>query len=217
MRLIWLLIFYSIVQPSFSQHFEVFGGPMLNNYHDFNYLGESESGYGVITGIGFEKIKLFKANMMFALTFEHYKGSVDYENTSKYYGYIYKGDVSKSVLSLGIYPFNPTLTKRLVLNFGMEGSFLLDDFYTGSTYEYQVNGPWGGGTSTTDAPNHISSFYTLGLKGRAAYDFLVLKNKSVSVQYGFYYGLTNEFAPFPTDVLSMRHSLCLGIDVFKNY
>lgn len=125
-------------------------------------------------------------------------------------GYGINAEIHKSVLSLGIFPFNFKILKRIDFNLGVEVSGLLNETYKGTSGGWQMGQP-----SSNDELNEkydrISSRMYIGLRGRLAYDIKIAEGWAISPQYSYYLGLSKEFIGFPEVTRSMRHYFCIGI------
>ncbi|HET6558382.1 MAG TPA: hypothetical protein VFG54_13775 [Prolixibacteraceae bacterium] len=217
MRVLILLLICISSLSLYSQSIEVFGGANRNLFYgkkDANYsyfTANYQAGDGFTAGIGIDSLHINRFRMRFALQFDQYNGGFNAEsNSGKAVYQRAMGEIVKSVVSLGFFPLNFTIKKKLDLNFGAEVSSLLNENVSGTGfYESLVEGePVTYGLS--DHYDRYSTRATYGLKSRMAYS-LALSKILLIPQYSFYYGLSSEFREFPEAAKSMRHSLCIGI------
>lgn len=217
MRVLFILLICISSLTLYSQSIEVFGGANRNIFYgqkhkNYSYFTANyQTGDGFTAGIGIDSLHINRFRMRFALQFDQYNGSFNAEsNSGKAVYQRAMGEIVKSVVSLGFFPLNFTIKKKLDLNFGAEVSSLLNENISGTGfYESLVEGE----PVTYDLSyyyDRYSSRANYGLKGRIAYQ-LALSRILLIPQYSFYYGLSSEFKEFPQATKSMRHSFCIGI------
>jgi len=199
----------------FGQKIELFGGASKNIFHDYHksdahYNSSYNSGLGYCAGIGIDSIKIDWLTLRFTLQFDQYKGKLDVSDGGLGGGYTTVANVDKSILSLGVFPINFRFFHRLDLNFGFELSGLIYESFNGTSSGWIMNQPnWS--YNLQDKYDHYSSKVYFGLQGRIAYDFNLSKSIWISLQYMYYFGLSNEFVEFPNETKSMRHYLSIGL------
>lgn len=206
-----LLIFNTSL---FAQNLEVIAGLNQNQFFDYNqdegsYYSSYQSDHGFAVRIGIEDIKVDWMNLRFTMGFEQYGGEIDVSGGGQGGDYRTTAEIDKSVLSLGLFPLNFKIWERIDLNFGLEFSALLNESYQG-----RIRGNTLGGIPRTESMEERYDNYSnkthWGLRGRLAYDFEINDRYSISPQYSYYLGLTDEFSEFPEDTKSMRHYFSLG-------
>lgn len=216
MKVLIILLFCISSLTLYSQSIEIYGGVNRNmfygqNHPEYSYFtADYKAGNGFTAGIGIDSLHINRLRMRFTLQFDQYNGSFDAEsNSGKAIYHRAAGEVNKSVVSLGFFPLNFTVKKKVDLNFGAEASALLSESVSGAGfYDYSL-----GESLSYDLAEHYNRYSTrayYGLKGRIAYP-LAFSKVILIPQYSFYYGLSNEFEAFPKAIKSMHHSICLGI------
>lgn len=210
--LIALLFLNSLIL--FSQNIELIGGGSYNSFFEFHkdeghYITSYQPEWGCMFKVAIDDIKFEEQGLRFTLGYVNYGGKINAYNGGLGGGSRTLADVNKSVLSLGIYPFNFKILKRIDFNLGVEVSGLLHETFSGIIYS------WTMGESTSIVleeryEKYSTSFY-IGLQARLAYDIKIVEGWAISPQYSYYLGLSKEFVKFPTAARSMRHYFCIGI------
>jgi hypothetical protein len=209
---IWMLLNISNL---FGQKLEMFGGAnnnMFHNYHnnEGHFMSSYNSDFGFTAGFGLDSIRIDWLTFRFTLQFDKYAGKLEASDGGLGSGFTTIAKVDKSVISLGIFPINFRILKRIDLNFGLIISRLIDESFNGTSSGWIMNQPnWS--YNLQDKYNQYSSATYFGFQGRIAYDFKLSKLIWISPQYIYYFGLSNEFVEFPEDTKSMRHYFCIGI------
>jgi hypothetical protein len=199
----------------FSQSAELFAGSTYNVFYDTkDYGGHFQSNYdngmGFSGGIALDSIMLDKLKCRFTLQFDQYKGAFAASNGGQAGGYSTDAHVSKSMVSLGIFPLTFDIRKRIHLGFGVLVSKTINESIKGTTYSWLLNKE-----STIfiqDTYDRYSASVTVGFQGRVAYDIPLTSVIFLTPQYIFHYGLTKEFDYFPTETRSKRHYFCIGLN-----
>jgi hypothetical protein len=199
----------------FGQKIEVFGGANNNLFHDYiidegHSWARYNSDFGFTAGIGLDSINISWLKLRFTLQFDNYKGKLDAADGGLGQGHAAKANINKSIISLGVFPMNFRIIKRIDLNFGFEISRLINESFEGTCSAFSI-GQYSWSSSLQEKYKHYSSLTYFGLKGRISYDFNLSKLIMISPEYMYYFGLSNEFVEFPTDTKSMRHYFCIGI------
>jgi hypothetical protein len=212
--IILLISFFSLTL--YSQSIEIFGGPNKNIFHDYSdgeghFMSSYNPALGYNIGIGIDDIKIDWLKLRFTLCFDNYGGELEASDGGLGGGYTTNAEIDKSVLSLGLFPLNLKIIKRLDLNFGFEFSMLINETYTGTKSGWLMGEP-GWSYNIEDEYDRYSALTNFGLKARIAYDINLAKSIIISPQYSFYYGLSNEFDEFPEQTVSMRHYIGIGIE-----
>jgi hypothetical protein len=198
-----------------SQNIEIVGGLHKNRFFDtekneghFKSSYISGGGYGI--GFGIDSVKMDRLTLRFTVGYSHYKGEIIVSDGGLGKGYGVNTFVDKSILSLGAFPINFKIIKRIDLNFGFELSGLIGEKVNGLREDWI----WNEGGTIKDLKQLYgiySSKTTFGLVGRIAYDFNVTDKLAISPQYTYYFGLSSEFAHFPEMTKSMRHAFSIGL------
>lgn len=208
-----LCIAFHIV--SFSQEIQFFGGANYNVFYDFGEENPHnstsyQSEYGYSTGVSFENFIFEGKHHRFSLQFDHYKGDVEAYAGGLGSTGTTRLRIQKSIVSLGIFPFNFKLVKRIDLNLGVALSFLLSESFSGTYSTWSMASP-PTQFNLNERYNQYSRKFTAGLEGRIAYDIPLSSSIFLTPQYIYFLGLTNEFIEPPDNTKSQRHYLCIGI------
>ena len=199
----------------FSQKLELIGGVNKNIFYDFKdetrnsrSTYNSEVGYSVFAAI--EDIKTGSWKWRFTLGYEKYGGEIYVHEGSLGMGYSTQAKMDKSIVSVGVYPFNFKILDKIDFNIGFEIAKLIQENVTGTRYAYGLHGP--NYTYNLDDKNHkYNANMYFGLRARIAYDFNLSEKIAISPQYAFYFGASSEFRHFPEYTASMRHFFGIGI------
>lgn len=209
---ILLFIFCSI---SFGQKMEFFGGINSNTFYDWNketphYSSTYKSGTGYSFGFGLDSVKAEWLTLSFTLTFENYGGELEAKNGGLGGSYTTTAKINKSLITLGVYPINFHVVKKLHISIGGEMSRLISESFSG-TRSGSISGQSSWSDDLKDKYDEFSTLSYWGIKSRLIYDFVISKSLVITPQYSFYFGLSNEFIKFPKETKSMRHFLGLGL------
>ena len=216
MKKIILLLFLTGSMNVIGQRIEFIGGINRNMFYTFtdtraDYTSFSSTGIGFVSRIGFEFNLIRRMNMRFTLSYNEYHGDFEASTQSPAFEHVVIAETDKSVISLGVFPFNFNLFHRLNLNVGCEISRLLTEDNQGTISGHMI----GELPYSDDINERYSSFNSLiyvGVRGRIAYDLKISKSLVISPQYSYYLGLSNEFKYFPDFVKSKQHHICIGIE-----
>ncbi len=199
----------------FSQNLEVIGGVNYNRFFNFkeetpHFSSTYNTDLGYVIKFAIDDIKFEGQKLRFTLGYEKYGGEVQVNDGGLGGGYGVNTEINKSVLSLGIYPFNFKILKRIDFNLGIEVSGLLNETYKGTSGGWQAGEP-NVNIDLNEKYDRFSSWMYIGISARIAYDIKIAENWAISPQYSYYLGLSNEFIEFPEFTKSMRHYFCIGI------
>ena len=102
-----------------SQNIEVFGGINYNKFHDYkNNQGHYSSTYkadkGFAVGIGVDSIVIDGFRLRFTLQFDKYRGKLEVSDGGLGGNYSTDAKIDKSVISLGFFPLNLKIKKKLI-------------------------------------------------------------------------------------------------------
>lgn len=215
MKRIFIALFLLISIPAFSQNLEVIGGLNKNHFFDFqqnegHFSSSYYSNYGYTLRIGVDDIKVDWLTLRFTLSYDKYGGELKASDGGMGGGYTTNAKIDKSVISLGVFPVNFKIIDRIDLNFGFEIAGLINENYSGTSSGWIMGNPdWS--YDLNEKYDRYSSKIYFGLSGRIAYDFNISDKLSISPQYSYYLGLSNEFDEFPEATKSMRHYFCIGL------
>jgi hypothetical protein len=199
----------------FGQKVELFGGQNKNTFFNFaqasgHFNSSYDSGSGFFVGIGVDSVKVDWMTMRFALQFEKYSGKLEASDGGLGGGNSTHASIDKSIITLGLFPLNFRILKKIDLNFGFEISRLIDESFNGTISGWLMGQPnWS--ENLQDKYSRFSSLTNFGIKSRISYDFLLTHSIFISPQFSFYYGLSREFDEFPTETKSRRYSFGLGL------
>ena len=215
MRIFYSILFILISNNLFSQKIELFGGINKNKFFDFegNYPHFSStyySDYGLSASLGIDSVKLDWLLLKFTIQYDIYKGKLIANNGGLGGSFNTRASVNKSIISLGIFPVNFKIWKRINFSLGFSVSRLLNESFTGIMQSSILNKP----PSTSllqDQYKQYSSNSNTGIQGSLSYDIRMSKSIWISPQYSYYFGLKKEFREFPTETKAMRQLLAIGI------
>ena len=211
--LILILVLMSCL-TLYSQNIEFAIGLNKNNFFDFINGGPQTSSYtsdlGFVGQIAINDIKADWLQLRLTLSFERYSGKLKASQFGQAGGSETIADIDKSLLSFGFFPVNFQILKRININVGFEMSGLIHEKFEGTYSVWSIGVPYWS-TELSDMYDKYSSRIYLGLKSRLAYDIKLTDNLIISIQYSFYYGLSNEFIEPPEQTKSVRHYFCIGI------
>lgn len=216
MKLILLILSCINCTILFGQNIEFYGGVNNNVFHDNlqdvgHFQSTYKSGSGYSFGIAIDNIKIDSTIFRFTLQFDKYKGSIDVSDGGLAGGVMTKAEIDKSIISLGLFPINLQILKRIDLNFGFEVSRLISESYKGTNSGWSMKQhSWS--YNLQERYNRFSTLIYFGLCVRLAYDLHIKESIIISPQYLFYYGISNEFIEFPEGTKSMRNFLGIGIE-----
>ncbi len=212
-----MLICFSCM-TMFGQKIELFGGQNKNTFYNSgqvsgHFNSSYNSGLGFIAGIGVDNIKVDWMTVRFTLQFENYSGELEASGGGLGGGNSTQVLIDKSVITLGIFPLNFRILKRIDLNFGLEISGLVDESFSETTGGWLMGQPdWR--DNLQDKYSRYSSLIYYGLRGKISYDYLLTQSIFISPQFSYYLGLStefNEFNEFPKQTKSMRYAFGIGI------
>ncbi|MGC8823114.1 MAG: hypothetical protein ACP5PZ_00760 [Bacteroidales bacterium] len=215
MRGLFVIIIVFSINNLMGQEVEAFLGANNNIFHDYNnneghFRSVYTSDYGFSGGLALDNIKFDWLTLRFTLQFDNYKGKLNVSDGGLGGDNKTIANTDKSVISLGVFPINCQILKRINLNFGFIISRLINESFDGTISGWAINQP-NYTYNLQDKYTRISTLTYLGLQGRIAYDFKISKSLIISPQYIYYFGLSNEFAIFPETTKSMRHYFSIGI------
>ena len=198
----------------YAQSTEITIGYILNNFFD---LEEDEAynsstyydrgGFGL--GVAIENVMIDSIKVRYTLSYSKYAGKIRNYNGGKGSGTTIMANVHKSIVSLGFFPVNLKILKRIDLNLGFEGSILLHEHFSGSISKRQLI--YDDEMEDLDNDIRFNARFHAGACGRLAYDISLSEHVFLSPQYSFYLGLTKEFEDYSTETKSKRHFFGLGI------
>ncbi|MDI1232688.1 MAG: hypothetical protein PSX81_00245 [bacterium] len=216
-RLLVLIIMLGNVVGLTGQSLMLFGG--LNNNRFFDYKKDNAnfstfySGLkGSNFGIGLDNVKIANHSFLFTLRSSSYNGYV-YTTARKPEEITTTGiEINKSILGLGIYPFNFKIKdNHLTFSLGVETNFLLNAQMKGykntvfSADKPDVN------TRIDNSSRNMLNKFGMGLSGRLAYRIAIKKDWWIMPQYAFYCGLTNELKNVGANTKTYRHLIEIGL------
>ena len=215
MKRILILLFVLNGWQSFSQNVEVNTGMNHNSFFCLHssdlYNSDFRPDYGYQIGIGINEFRPDTVfNFRFTFNFINYGGGFNVSTASPSSGDGVYGSVNKSVLSLGFYPFNFKVAKRVDFNLGVELSSLVWNNTTGTAYSWAMTSS---NVQTIDEKyKHFNSSLNLGISARVAYPIRINSYYSICPQVGCYVGfLPGEFSDVAARVKSFRQYFSIGI------
>lgn len=216
MKTIVSILFLFSCQVFLGQNLEFVGGVNRNAFFDYGnesvqFSSEYESKYGYTIGIGINDLKIDETNLRFTLSFDSYCGNLDVRDGGKVGSYSTSASVKKSIISLGIFPINFKIRKKIDFSFGFEISRLLIENVTGVIKEYSFANL--NSYLIEDKFNRYNSLGYFGLRARVGYNLDLTTRFALVPQYSFYYGIGNEFVEFPNSTKSLRNYFCIGVNM----
>jgi len=212
-----VLFFLCLVPLSFSaQRVSAFGGMTRNIFFDHlskkygSYISSYNDATGFTAGLGIDSALVDWLTMRFTFQFEQYSGHLDVSEGNKSGGTRTKAAVTKSIVSLGVFPINIRILNRIKVNLGFDISVLANDSFSGSESNWNYTGK----ATYYILQEHYSKFSAplfLGLRGRIRYDIFVSEKICLTPHYGFYFGGSGGFWQFPEKTRSIRHMVGIGI------
>jgi len=199
-----------------SQTIELSGGYIINRMFDFeednpHYRSEYNTGSGYGFVIAIEDIKVDWHRLRITLGFEKYNGELEVYSGGLGGGGGTHAFFDKSLISLGLYPVNFMIVKKIDLNIGIIASILIHERFNGTYGGWMMTGP-GFHYNIEDQYSQYNSNWYFGLSGRIAYNIKVSPSVYIFPQYSFYFGVSKEFCEFPYDTRSMRHFFAVGVE-----
>lgn len=221
MRLLIIFLIFIHSLSLYSQPVDLYGGMNQNRFYGANnnphFNAKYHPGNGFSAGIGIDSIKLDWLTMRFTLQFDRYKGEFSVSDGGQGGGTTTSANIKNSVVSLGAFPLNFSIRKRVTINFGAEVSTMINESFSGTKSNWQLESTPSGHHAVTytqdlnELYDRFSSRTNFGLKARIAYDITLTKRLFLVPQYAYYLGISKQFIEFPDVTKSMRHTFCLGI------
>lgn len=177
----------------FSQNLEIIGGLNYNRFFEFHkddghYITSYKPEWGYMFKVAIDDVRFEEQNLRFTLGYMNYSGEINAYNGGLGGGSRTLADVNKSMLSLGIYPFNFKILKRIDFNLGVEMSGLIHESFSGNIYSWTM-----GESSEIDLEecyDKYSASFFIGLQARLAYAIKIAEGWAISPQYSYYLGLS---------------------------
>lgn len=217
MKLLLSILFALLLSSLFSQRFEVFGGINRNRFFDFREENPHQSSSylpknGYSFGFALDSLSVEKMRWRFSLQYDNYAGIFEVSSGGMGGSITTQGDVTKSILGIGIFPLNFRMIKKKIdASFGFLFSVLLDEKFTGTNGGWYTSTPSSnGGSWSSDIKKGISSSSYFGFQGRFAYKIRISQKMHITPQYQFYFGFADEFDE-NYFTKSLRHCLCIGL------
>lgn len=214
---LFVLLTLCLFNSTNAQTIELRAGLNSNMYFDLQN-GEApyntpsySSEIGNYFGVSFKNLKVDSFYYEVSIAYENYGGTARARSGGLGGGRSVNAEINKSVISIGIIPFNQTLFKGLNLDAGFIFSFLIDETFNGSLTQAAGNIPTT--TSLMEEYNKFNSTVTLGLQARLNYSIAINEKYVLSPFYTYYFGILNEFTNFPARTKSMRHQLGIGLTI----
>lgn len=208
--MIWFCSF-----SGWSQSIEVFAGVTDNHFYDNvkndgHHTASYISSNGFSFGLAIEDVKVSWHKMRVSLRYDKYSGTINVGNGSLGGRENTIAEIDKSLISLGVYPVNFTVFRKLNFNFGVETSRLLSESIQGMSSGYLM-GQLKWNDNLEEKYNRFNSLFTFGIGGRVSCDLSINESITLTPQYNFYYGVTGEFTEAPEETKSMRNFIGVGI------
>lgn len=198
-----------------AQNIQGYAGINHNRFYDMvgdrgHYRSSYEPASGYSIGARYDYIHFNSLKLGFTLQMDEYSGDLIVADGGLGGGHTTDMSITKSIVSLGIFPLNIKILKVIDVNFGLVASALTNESFSGKYYGWISGGsPW---SNDLDERNgNYSKYFYAGLQGRIAYNIRLSYFFSIVPQYLYYLGLTNELKYYTSDTKSRRHHLMIGI------
>jgi len=216
-RFLVLLIALGTMAHIKAQDLLVFGGLNNNRFCDYKRDNNQFSTFysslkGTNFGIGLDNVKIAKHSFLFTLRASNYNGYV-YTTTRQTDAVTTTGiELNKSIIGLGIYPFNfKILDNHLDFSFGVESNVLLKTNLKGYRNTISTIDQPTINTLIDNSAKTMVNQFGMGLSGRLAYRLKIKNDLYLVPQYTFYCGLTNELKNMEANTKSYRHLIEIGL------
>lgn len=199
-----------------GQRLEFSGG--INNNQFFSSQKDEghqftkyNNAFGYSFGVGVEEIQLDTLiSIRFDLKLDNYNGTIYTSNRGLGGQSTTYAKVNKYIIGFDIYPFNIKIFKKLIIGFGGEINYLINETASGYKSSWQMSQ-----SSTNTLINNEdlekNSKFNLGLLCRIGYEIRLNNNWYLVPQYMFYRGFTEEFKNLEVPTKSFRNYIKLGI------
>ncbi len=199
-----------------AQSIEVIGGMNINHFYDLGTSNRHNStsytqDYGYTLKLVYNDIRIRKLSWRFSLGFDKYKGHLLSRSGSLGGSNTIKASVEKSILSVGIYPFNFKIANYLKFSLGLEFGRLISESFEGTRRGYHLGNVSGWNYNLNEIIDQFSEKNYLGIRANLAYDFKINDQYIVTPQYSYYLGFNDEFVAVKSKTKSMRQVFSLGI------
>ncbi len=218
MKYFYLLIVIFCYFSIDAQSFELFGGISKNKFYDIEEnwtysTGRYTSGNNQYIGIGLHHIRVSDIDFGITISYEKYGGNLWAETGGRGGGTITTASIDKSILTMGVLPFNKYIYRKLKLSIGINFSSLIRESFSGT--ERLSSTPTSSPIIASEELNKkyrsFSTSFLIGFRGALSYDFKISDNIYISPHYAYNIGLFEEFKNFPRATKSMRHQLGIGL------
>ena len=214
MKKLFLFILLLPLLNGFSQNLSLSGGLIHNQFSDYedqngHYQSEYENGGGFALGATLDGVRFDSLKLRFSVGLEIYRGAFSASDGGLGSRNTTYADVDKALFTLGFYPINFRILKRIDLNIGLEFGTLLCEKVDGrsrfsSGFEHSD-------LAIKDKYPRFNNQFALGAKAAISYDICINDNLTIFPQYAYYFGLLSEFSEFPTKTKSRRQYFSIGV------
>jgi len=201
-----------------AQSVGLYGGYSHNHLFDFGKDGHIESEYLINSsytiGIGIENVKIDWLNMSFTVDYHTYGGEIQEKYSGLASWSTTNVQITKSSISVGIFPINLYLFNHIELDFGVLFSGLIQEDFNGTKMgcSGNVNGGFDCFTINLEEKyQNISARWVFGIQAKVGYDFHLSETLILAPSYSLSLGLSDEFSEVILDKRFMRHNICLGV------
>ncbi len=214
-RLVILLMFITASRHIIGQDILVSGGINTHSYCDFqkdhgHYKTDYTGGQGFSFGAGIVSLPVRRSQVDIFIRFDYFTGKFITTQGGLGGATLTHATVGKSTLSIGCYPVQFSVFKKVHFSLGAEYSLLLSD----DTKGYQTAWTLGGINRYTvidHDPGKINNHHFFGLGAVIRYGFRLSEHWVLMPQYRFYLGLTNGFNHIEAAIKSYRNHYEIGI------
>ena len=199
-----------------AQSLELFGGKNWNDFYDFkdgegHFHSVYTPGSNYSFGLAIDSVRVDWTILRCTFRFEKYSGALIASDGGLGGGSTTKAEIEKSVLTVGVFPLNINVFKRLEFNLGFEISSFINESFSGSKSAWNLNNFSIPTRELESSYDRYSSRFYVGFRIRVAYNQPIGSRYVITPQYSFYFGRSNEFIEFPEATRSMRRFVGLGI------
>lgn len=215
MKNVFAIVLILLCYSGWSQSIEVFAGGNSNHFFDTNYSGghynsSYDAGIGYSVGFALLRARPFYFSMRIAVEYKQYGGSLFIRNGGLAGYWITAAKTTKSVIALTVYPVEFDIKQKMHFYFGLEGSQLVNESFSGSESGWHMpNICWN--EDITAQYEQLNTSNTFGLVGLISYDCQVGELLWLTPQYSFYLGLDSEFNGSLRQTKAFRNFIGIGL------
>ncbi|MEM6347538.1 MAG: hypothetical protein AAF927_26865, partial [Bacteroidota bacterium] len=173
-------------------------------------------GYRLQVGVEKAEIEGIRIPFRFSFAYDNYAGNINIRRGGLGGSARMNMDLRKSIIGIGIYPFNPRVRDHIALSFGLEGAMLVNEIYEGTLRSSTLNGS-STRVNLSNKYQEVSPEFQLGFRAKCTYEIKLENGLIFSPQYSLYLGLSREIMVFSDKPRSMRHFFGIGLKKYIPY